>query len=217
MRLTGQLAIASGLVGIIATGVLIAFYLLEAPQAVAAGAQTSRLGAINDVLGGVQLMLLVPVAATIGLTGPRLSRLAAVVGVAGLAGVGVAGELYVLGLLGSPVWYPVAAAGNGLIGVWIGSLGLIGRLGDLSRGLTRLGIGTGCGLLMIPLGVFLLGGLGALTDPRLALHNYPFLATIAIGIIANAIGVPIWSIWLGRQFLHARAVLKSRDPRIRDP
>lgn len=201
MRLTGQLAIASGIVGIMATAVLLAFYLLEAPQAVAAGAQTSRLGAINDALGGVQFLLLVPVAATLRLTSPTLSRLAAFAGVAGLAGVGVAAELYVLGSIGSEVWYPIAAAGYVLIGVWIGSISLIGRSGDLPRGLTRLGVATGAGILMIPVGVFLLGGLGALTDPRLSLHNYPFLATISIGIIATVIGVPMWSIWLGRHFL----------------
>jgi hypothetical protein len=37
MRRTGQLAITSGIVGVLATVVLIAFYILEAPQAVAAG------------------------------------------------------------------------------------------------------------------------------------------------------------------------------------
>jgi hypothetical protein len=36
MRLAGQLAIASGIVGILATAVLLAFYLLDAPQAVGA-------------------------------------------------------------------------------------------------------------------------------------------------------------------------------------
>ncbi len=199
MRSAGRLAIASGIVGILATAVLLAFYLLEAPQAVAAGAQTSRLGAINDALGGVQLLLLVPVAATLRLTSHRLGLLAAIAGVAGLAGVGVAAELYVLGRIGSEVWYPIAAAGYVLIGVWIGSM--IGRSGYLPRGLNRLGFATGAGILMIPVGVFLLGGLSALTDPRLALHNYPFLASIAIGIIATVIGVPIWSIWLGRHFL----------------
>jgi hypothetical protein len=201
MRLIGQLAIASGIVGILATVVLIAFYLFEAPQAVAAGAQTSRLGAINDGLGGVQLLLLVPVAATLRLTSPRLSWLAAVAGIAGFAGVGVTAELYVLGLIGSEVWYPIAAAGYVLIGVWIGTISLIGRSGYLPRGLTSLGVAIGVGILMIPVGVFLLGGLGALTDPRLALYNYPFLASIAIGIIATVIGLPIWSIWLGRNLL----------------
>ena len=205
MRLAGRLAIASGIVGILATAVLLAFYILEAPQAVAAGAQTSRLGAINDGLGGVQLLLLVPVAATLRLTSPRLSWLAAVAGVAGLAGVGVAAELYVLGRIGSEVWYPIAAAGYFLIAVWIGGISLIGHSGYLPRGLTGLGVATGVGILMIPIGVFLLGGLGALTDPMLALHNYPFLASIAIGIIATVICVPIWSIWLGRHFLRQAA------------
>jgi hypothetical protein len=200
-RLTGQLAIASGLVGIVATAVLIAFYILEAPQAVAAGAQTSRLGAINDVLGGVQFLLLVPVAATLRFNGDRLGLFAAIAGITGLAGAAVAAELYVVGLIGSEIWYPVAAAGDGLIGVWIGSIALLGRTGYLSRGLTRLGVATGAGMLMIPLGIFLLGGLGALTDPRVALHNYPFLVTIAIGIVATAIGVPAWSMWLGRHLL----------------
>ncbi len=200
-RLNGQLAIASGIVGILATAVLLAFYLLEAPQAVAAGDKTSRLGAINDALGGVQFLLLAPVAAALRLTGPRLSRLAAVAGAAGLAGIGVAAEFYVLGLIGSEVWYPIAGAGYLLSGIWIGSTSVVAPSGSLPRGLTRLGLAICAGILMIPVGVFLLGGLSALTDPRLALHNYPFLGTIAIGIFAIAIGLPIWSIWLGRHFL----------------
>ena len=201
MRLTGQLAVASGIVGIVATAVLIAFYILEAPQAVAAGAQTSRLGAINDALGGVQLLLLVPVAAALRLNADRLGLFAAVAGVAGLAGAAVAAELYVMGLMGSEFWYPIGAAGDGLIGVWVGSVSLLGRTGYVPAGPTRLGVATGAGMLMIPVGIFLLGGLSALTDPRLALHNYPFLGTIAIGIIATAIGLPVWSLWLGRHVL----------------
>jgi hypothetical protein len=152
-------------------------------------------------VGGVQFLLLVPVAATLRLTSLRLSWLIAIAGVAGFAGVGVTAELYVLGLVGSEVWYPIAAAGCVLIGIWVGTISLIGRSGYLPGGLTSRGVATGVGIVMIPIGVFLLGSRGALTDPRLALHNYPFLASIAIGIIATVIGVPIWSIWRGCHFL----------------
>src|SRR2546425_6394355 len=145
MRLAGRLAIASGLVGILATAVLLAFYLLDARRAVAAGAQTSRLGAINDALGGVQLLLLVPVAATLRLTSHRLGLLAAIAGVAGLAGVGVAAELYVLGRIGSEVWYPIAAAGFVLIGGLVGSISLIGRSGYFARGPNQPGGAAGGG------------------------------------------------------------------------
>jgi hypothetical protein len=58
---------------------------------------------------------------------------------------------------------------------------------------------------MIPLGVFLLGGLNSLSDPRLALKNYPFLVTVAMGITSIVIGLPIWSLWLGRRLLAAPA------------
>ncbi len=209
MRLTGQLAIASGIVGLLATAVLIAFYILEAPQAVAAGAKTSRLGALNDALGGIQLVLLLPVAVRFGLAGDLLSRLAALAGIAGLAAVAIAAELYVLGVIGSETNYPIVSAGNGLVAVWMLTVSLNGRSGQLSQGLTRLGIATGAGILMIPLGVFLLGGLSSLSDPRLALQNYPFLATVAVGIVAIAIGLPIWSIWLGRHLLAAK--IEARD------
>jgi hypothetical protein len=198
-RRTGQLAIASGIVGIIATVVLIAFYALEAQQAVAAGARTSRLGAINDALGGIEYLLLLPLAATLRLAGDPLSRLTAIGGVVGLAGVAVAQELYVFGVIGFAVDYPAIAVGHGLIGVWIGTLSLVvGRSLRFSRGLTLLGIGVAVGILLIPVGVFLLGGLGALTAPKLVLNNYPFLVTVSIAILAIAIGLPAWSIWLGR-------------------
>jgi hypothetical protein len=105
LRRTGQLAIASGIVGGLATVVLIAFYILEAPQAVAAGAKTAPLGAINDAMGGVEYLLLVPVAAMLRPAGNGLSRLAAIAGVAGLVGVAVAQELYVFGVIGPEVNY----------------------------------------------------------------------------------------------------------------
>ena len=152
----GQLAIASGIVGILATLVLIAFFILEAPQTVAAGAKTSRLGALNDALGGIQLLLLLPVAARLALAGNLPSRLGAIAGVVGLAAGAIASELYVLELIGFTVNYPMVAAGNGLVGVWILTISLGGEP-RLARGLKRLGIATGAGLLMIPLGVFLLG------------------------------------------------------------
>ncbi|TME16196.1 MAG: hypothetical protein E6I63_07435 [Chloroflexi bacterium] len=207
----GQLAIASGIVGILATLVLIAFFILEAPQTVAAGAKTSRLGALNDALGGIQLLLLLPVAARLALAGNLPSRLGAIAGVVGLAAGAIASELYVLELIGFTVNYPMVAAGNGLVGVWILTISLGGEP-RLARGLKRLGIATGAGLLMIPLGVFLLGGLGSLSDSRLALRNYPFLATAAIGITAFAIALPIWSIWLGRQLRVAKAEARNLPP-----
>jgi hypothetical protein len=205
LRRVGLLAIVSGIVGVVATIVLIAFYALEAQQAVAAGAKTSRLGAINDGLGGVEYLLLVPVAAMLRPAGDWLAQLAAICGIAGLVGVAVAQELYVFGVIGPEVNYPIIAAGNGLIGVWIGSVSLAGgRSVHLPRGLTLVGVATGTGMLLIPLGVFLLGGLSVITAPKVVLNNIPFLATAGIAIIAIAIGLPVWSIWLGRQLVTAR-------------
>lgn len=210
LRLTGQLAIASGIIGIVATAVLVAFYILDVPQVVASGAKTSPLGATNDALGGVQLLVLVPVATRLRFAGDPLSLLAAILGVTGMAAVAVASELYVFGVVSSEVNYPIVAAGDGLIGVWMVTISLVGRSVKLPRGLTRLGLATGGGILMIPLGVFLLGGLGSLADPKLALQNYPFLITTAIGIAAIAIGLPIWSIWLGRHLLAAKTEVVDR-------
>jgi hypothetical protein len=213
MRLNGQLAIASGIIGIVATAVLVAFYILDVPQVVASGAKTSPLGALNDALAGVQLLVLVPVAARLRFADDRLSVLAAILGVTGMAAVAVASELYVFGVVGSEVNYPIVAAGNGLVAVWMVTISLVGRSGQLPRGLTPFGLATGAGILMIPLGVFLLGGLGALTDPRSVLQNYPFLTTVAIGIVAIALGLPLWSIWLGRHLLAAKMGVFDRLPR----
>jgi hypothetical protein len=199
MRRIGWLAIASGIVGILATVVLIAFYALEAPQAVAAGAKTSRLGAVNDAMGGVEYLLLVPVAAMFLPARETLTRLAAIGGAAGLAGVAIVQELYVFGVIGSAVDYPAIAVGYALIGVWIATASLVGRRSaHLPHLLTLLGVAIGVGMLLIPVGVFLLGGLGVMTAPKLVLTNYPFLASTAIAIIAIAIGLPLWSVWLGR-------------------
>jgi hypothetical protein len=205
VRRAGQVTIASGIVGVVATVVLIAFYILEAPQAVAAGAKTSRLGAINDALGGVEYLLLVPLAAMLRRAGDGLSRLAAIAGVAGLAGVAIAQELYVFGVIGLQVNYPIVAVGSGLIGIWIGTVSLVvGRSLHLSNGLALLGAGVGVGMLLIPVGAFPLGGLSVMTAPKLVMNNYPFLATVGIAIIAIAIGLPVWSIWLGRRVVTAR-------------
>jgi hypothetical protein len=202
IRRTGQLAIASGIVGVLATVVLIAFYILEAPQAVAAGAKTAPLGAINDALGGVEYLLLVPVAAMLRPAGNGLSRLAAIAGVTGLVGVAVTQELYVFGAIGPNVDYPVIGIGNGLIGVWIARVSLAtGHSVHLLRGLTLFGVAIGVGMLLIPVGIFLLGGLSVMTAPKLVLNNIPFFATVGIAIIAIAIGLPVWSIWLGRHLV----------------
>jgi hypothetical protein len=205
MRRTGQLAIASGIVGVLATVVLIAFYILEAPQAVAAGAKTAPLGAINDALGGVEFLLLVPVAVRLRPAGNALSQLAAIAGVAGLVGVAVAQELYVFGVIGPDVDYPVIAAGNGLIGAWIGTVSLVASHSfHLPRGLTLFGIAIGVGMLLIPVGIFVLGGLSVMTAAKVVLNNIPFLVTVGIAIIAIAIGLPVWSIWLGRHLVTTR-------------
>jgi hypothetical protein len=202
MRRTGQLAIASGIVGVLATVVLIAFYVLEAPQAVAAGAKTAPLGAANDALGGVEYLVLVPVAAMLRPAGNRLSLLAAIGGVAGLVGVALAQELYVFGAIGPAVDYPAIAVGNGLIGVWIATVSLVAPHSvHLPRGLTLFGVAIGAGMLLIPVGVFLLGGLGVMTAPKLLLNNIPFFVTVGIAIIAIAVGMPIWSMWLGRHLV----------------
>ena len=37
--------------------------------------------------------------------------------------------------------------------------------------------------------------------PRLVMDNYPFLATVGIAIIVIAIGLPVWSIWLGHSLI----------------
>jgi hypothetical protein len=56
-------------------------------------------------------------------------------------------------------------------------------------------------MLLIPVGVFLLGGLGVMTAPKVVLNNIPFFVTVGIAIIAIAIGLPIWSMWLGRRLV----------------
>jgi hypothetical protein len=59
-------------------------------------------------------------------------------------------------------------------------------------------------MLLITVGVFLLGGLSVMTAPKLVLTNIPFLATVGIAIVAIAIGLPVWSIWLGRDLVTAK-------------
>src|SRR3984893_18291388 len=95
IRRIGRLAIASGIVGILATVVLIAFYSLEAPQAVAAGAKTSRLGAVNDAMGGVEYLLLAPVAAMFLPARETLYRLPPLRGGGGPGLVGLACDAFV--------------------------------------------------------------------------------------------------------------------------
>ena len=52
--------------------------------------------------------------------------------------------------------------------------------------------------------------LGALTDPRLA-HNYPFLASIAIGIIATVIGLELRMVDNGLLPAAGEVLLVTRD------
>jgi hypothetical protein len=161
----------------------------------------------------VSILLLVPVAAMVRFSANWRSRLVAFAGVAGLAASAAVTELYVFRAMGVGAYFPVVATGFGLMGIWIGGLGFIGgRSKHLPRGMDRLGVAVGAGLVAIPAGVFLLGGLDMMTAPKLVLNKCPATATFVIGTVATVIGLPIWSSWLGRCLLKGGSWSATNQP-----
>ena len=206
-RLAGWAAIASGVIGIMAFGLLVA--ALGPHWSGGAGNLMFRTYDAGVIL---QSLFMIPVAFGLhALARQRtlgMSRATLAVGVVALSGI----VLLVSLIFVNVVWDVLYMIPQGILGVW---LVVVNRLMSrvLPRGLTRLGTVAGLGLVLV--GTFPLA-FAIFVDP-VGLHgpipdDQPFPETTANGIIhivlliGTLMGVstyPIWTILLGRRLLRA--------------
>lgn len=195
-------AIASGVIAFVASGFLVAFYVIEAPQILRTGTGPMTLGTINDVLIILQFLLLAWVVVVFGrhLRGSYTLRLA-MTGI-GLLGIGLV--VLAQGLLVARVWKIdtnslVVTPGIGLTGTWL----LLANWkavasGRIGRRLGWLGIVSGAFCLIRGASFFLFNGPSAASSPHDGFTiNIPLIVGSAIGLLGFAFGLPMWSIWLG--------------------
>ncbi len=213
-RPTGWAAIASGAIGIIAFGSLIAYLtttpteVLESKVILGPGvmAPVSRL-LINssDVSFILQVLFMIPVALVLHAFGrqrsPGVSRVAVTVGIIALCGVAL---LRLLTLLNPEVSGILFMGPTGFIGAWLIVVNWL-LAGVLSRGLRITGTVAGVGLVIQSASFFFLGGLTVLTDgPQAYADDVDFHNGNAIGGVPGSILFSTWAILLGCKLLRAR-------------
>lgn len=213
-RLAGWAAIASGVIGIIAFGSLIA-YLATTPSEVLESKVALEPGAIpllsrlflssSDVGFILQSLLMIPVALAIHAYGrqrsPAVSLAAVTVAIIALGGVAL---LRFLTVVNPDVSGILFMGPTGFIGAWLIVVNWL-LASVLSRGLRTTGTVAGVGLIIQSASFFFLGGLIVLTaGPEAYADDVDFHNWNAIGGVPGSILFAIWAILLGSKLLRAR-------------
>jgi hypothetical protein len=201
-----QAAVASGVLSVVGTVVLLLFFALEAPAVVAGGNSDlwTPLGRTNDLLVGLSGLAAIPLAALLrerwraeapAATATYAVGLVAMVGVAafGLSSFANLVPLTALGALGTG-----SLAG---LGLWQLFVSLRSADPALSSRLRQVGIVSGIGFVLELVAFLAVGGSSGTADPQAALRQPLFVAIGGVGLLASFIGYPVWSIWLGRRLL----------------
>jgi hypothetical protein len=166
-------------------------------------------GALSDLSNALNVIFLLPLGLYLQAQTcphqPFFSVLAMVVGFAGVLSTALASFLILFGRIDFPQSLPPIMAGFCGIGAWI----LVGNLlirGQSVQPISLNAFGTAVGL-----GLTVIGLLFAWGDINLAFSSgkiwstptiYPVLALIAVGYL----GLPVWSLLLGRQVLLRRSL-----------
>jgi hypothetical protein len=204
-RTAGRLAIASGIVTIVAAVVLVIFFVVEAPALVESGDvdRITVFGSTNDALIAVALLLLVPVALFVARIGEP-TRLQQVAGLVGLAGLGL-GTVFMFTTALRVIDYAtnsfLIGVAFALVGAWLLALNIPPRASALfSRGARWAGVLAGLAFVTI-------GGFGAIAGPSVmadptSLMSYPVLvALLGAGTAGLHLATPVWAILTGRRWL----------------
>jgi hypothetical protein len=210
-RSAGWAAIASGFVGILAVGSLIAYLTTQADEFIKSGVMppVGRLLITSNYVGVMlQAIFMIPVAVALHTLGRQrsvgVSRAAVTVGIIALCGV----ALFRLLLLVNPAVSDILFMGPiGFVGVWLIVVNWL-LAGVLSRAIRITGTIAGVGLVIVGASFFFLGGLVVLTEgPYAYTSNVAFHIGIAVGGLPGFIIYPIWAILLGRKLLRGVGLL----------
>ena len=204
-RRAGRAAVASGLMGIMSFGFLIAC------AAYVAGHQPAEYKTFADaplvvrlLFKGVyvgsllQALFMIPVAAAVHTLGRlrslRMSQTATAVGITALVAVVL---LRVLVLVDSEVSDILFIGPMGFVGMWlIATNWLLG--GVLSMGIRIAGTVAGAGFVIAGVSFFFLGGLAEFSHAGAMSDDLVFHTGLWVGGIPAFILYPIWAIFLGR-------------------
>jgi hypothetical protein len=195
-------ALASGVLMLVATVFLFAFYALEAPAILAEGADRwVPLGRANDALIGLAALAAIPLAALLHEAwrsrAAGVSATVFVIAVAGLVLIGIVQLVYAANLISTATQSLLTVAGWLGIGIWLIAVNA-GKAHPALRGvLAWLGVAAGVGFIGVAAAVVLLGD--AVSDPDAALSNPLAIAAGLAGALALSIGYPIWALWVWRR------------------
>ena len=214
-RSAGRAAITSGVLGILALGLLmvgVASMVKSLPDSSDFANLMFRTHHVGVIL---QSLFMIPVAFGLHMIAtqrlPRVDKATLAVGVASLSSIVLCALLFLVNIVADDLY----TVPQGVLGVWL--MVVNRRMSSvLPRGLTRFGTVVGFGLLLV--GTFPLA-YGIFVDP-IGLHgpippNYPNPDTTANAIIHDVfyvgtiLGVwtyPIWTILLGRRLLRAEGL-----------
>jgi len=195
-------ALASGVLMLLATVFLFAFYALEAPAILAEGADAwVPLGRTNDALIGLAALSAIPLAALLHeawrLRAAALSTTIFVIALVGLLLIGIVQLMYAANFISTAVQSLLTVAGWLGIGVWLIAVNAGKAHPALSGVLAWLGVVAGVGFIGVGAAVVLLGD--AVSDPEAALTNPLAIVAGLSGAVALSIGYPIWALWTWRR------------------
>ena len=213
-RPAGWAAIASGAIGIIAFGLLVAFLaitpteILESKVTLEPGVMppVSRLLINSSDVGFIlQALFMIPVALVLHAFGrqhaPGVSRATVTVGVFALSLIAL---LRLLTLLNPAVSGILFMGPTCFVGAWLIVVNWL-LAGVLSRGLRITGTVAGIGLVIQSASFFFLGGRIVLTEgPEAIADDVDFHNWNAIGGVPGSILFSIWAILLGYKLIRAR-------------
>jgi hypothetical protein len=197
-----QSALASGVLMLVATVFLFAFYALEAPAILAEGADRwVPLGRTNDALIGLAALAAIPLAALLHEAwrsrAANLSATVFVIGVAGLVLIGIVQLVYAANLISTATQSLLTVTGWLAIGLWLIAVNA-GKAHPAVNGvLAWLGVGAGVGFMAVGAAVVLLGD--AVSDPEAALSNPLAIVAGLAGALSLSIVYPIWALWIWRR------------------
>jgi hypothetical protein len=206
-RYGAQAAIASGILSVIGTIFLVAFFVVEAPAILESGntEQWVPLGRTNDALIGLTALAAIPLATRLHLSWrgreEGISGMVFAIAVVALLGTGVTQLFYAANVISSATQTMLIGPLFAGTGVWVLAVNAGRAVPSLHGGLRFVGIvaGVGYGLLLVTtLGYATSGS----SDPAVAFQNPVFAVAAGLGLLGAYVGYPAWAIWLGRSLLH---------------
>lgn len=186
----GWMAIASGIISILAIALLILFFTVGQP-----------FGTLNDIFNGIAgiaiLMLAWMLYAEHHARSPLLSQLALMIAIVGAIVVVIGSILVIFQITGWVLAGLYTGTGNALLGLWLAMFCYsLQRSDSFPHNLLVFGLIVGA---CMALGLILIPGIFARID---SMESPPWYLYIGYaGFLGTSILYPIWAIWLGRVLL----------------